>query len=99
MQEQISASLQATQLVEPVFRTTVIMDQEKLEYNILSTLPHDPLYIAHQNDPQSQWSVTPDGFVRHDNLIYIPNTNDLQLCISITNMTTYFPDILVRIRQ
>jgi hypothetical protein len=37
-QEQISASLRATQLVEPVLRATVIMDQEQLNSDILSAL-------------------------------------------------------------
>ena len=57
------------------------MDQEKLESDILSTLPQDPLYIAHQKELQLRWSITSDDFLRHDNLVYIPNINDLQLHI------------------
>ena len=78
-QEQMSASLRATDLMEPVLRATVIMDQEQLNSDILSALPDDPLFIAHNKEPQPRWSVTPDGFLRHDNLIYIPDTNDLRL--------------------
>ena len=78
-QEQLSTSLRATQLLEPVLRATVIMDQEKLNSDILSALPDDPVYIAHQKDPQPRWSVTPDGFLRQDDLIYIPDSNDLRL--------------------
>ena len=78
-QQQISTSLRATQLLVPVLRASEIMDQEQLNTDILSALPEDPVYLAHQKDPQDRWSVTPDGFLRHDNLIYIPDTNDLRL--------------------
>ena len=77
--EQISASLRATQLMEPILWATVIMDQEQLHSDILSALPDDPLFIAHQTEPQTRWSVTPDGFFWHDNLIYVPEANNLRL--------------------
>ena len=57
----------------------VIMDQEQLNSDILSTLPNDPLYIAHLKELKPCWSVTPDRFLCHDSLIYIPDSNDLQL--------------------
>ena len=78
-QQQISTSLQATQLLVPVLHASEIMDQEQLNTDILSALPEDPVYLAHQKDPQDRWSVTPDGFLHHNNLIYIPDTNDLRL--------------------
>ena len=78
-QEQISVSLQAMELLNPVLRAMVIMDQEQLNSDILSALPNDFLYIAHLKEPKPRWSVTPDGFLCHDSLIYIPNSNDLQL--------------------
>ena len=78
-QEQISVSLQATELLNPVLGATVIMDQEQLKSDILSAFPNDPLYIAHLKEPKPCWSVTPDGFLHHDSLIYIPDSNDLQL--------------------
>ena len=43
-QEQISISLQATELLNPVLLAMVIMDQEQLNSDILSTLPDNPLY-------------------------------------------------------
>ena len=55
------------------------MDQEQLNSDILSTLPNDPLYIAHLKELKPRWSVTPDRFLRHDSLIYIPDSNDLWL--------------------
>ena len=78
-QEQITASLRATQLLVPVLRASEIMDQEQLNSDILSALPEDPVYLAHLKEPQARWSVTPDGFLRHDNMIYIPDTSDLRL--------------------
>ena len=78
-QEQISVSLRATQLLEPVLRASVIMDQEQLNSDVLSALPDDPIFIAHQKEPKPRWSVSPDGFLRHDDLIYIPDSNDLRL--------------------
>ena len=77
-QEQISVSLRATELLNPVLQSMVIMDQE-LNSDILSALPDNPLYIAHLKEPKPHWSVTPDGFLCHDSLIYIPNSNNLQL--------------------
>ena len=78
-QEQISISLQATELLNPVLWATIIMDQEQLNSDILSTLSDDPLYIAHLKEPKPHWSVTPDRFLCHNNLIYIPDSNNLWL--------------------
>ena len=78
-QEQISVSLRAMELLMPALRATVIMDQEQLNSDILSALPDDPLFLTHQKEPQPRWSITPDGFLCHDNLIYIPDSNDLRL--------------------
>ena len=78
-QEQISVSLRATELLNPVLQAMVIMDQEQLNSDILSTLPDNPLYIAHLKEPKPRWSVTPNGFICHNSLIYIPDSNDLRL--------------------
>ena len=78
-QEQISVSLQAMELLNPVLQATVIMDQEQLNLDILSALPDNPLYIAHLKEPKPRWSVTPNGFLCHNSLIYIPDSNNLQL--------------------
>ena len=95
-QEQISVSLHATDLMTPVLRATIIMDQEQLNSDILAALPDDPLFLAHQTEPKPRWSVTPDGFFHHDNLIYIPNSNDLRLQVFATSMITSYLDIPVR---
>lgn len=78
-QEQFSISLRAMELLVPVLHATVIMDQEQLNADILTALTDDPLYKAHLKEPKDRWSTTPNGFSRHNNLIYIPDTNDLRL--------------------
>ena len=80
-QEQLSASLHATQLYEPVLRASVIMNQDQLHTDILQALPNDPLFLAHQKDPKPHWTITPNGYIQHYNLIYIPDNDDLRLHI------------------
>jgi len=79
--EQLTNSLRATSLVEPVLRASVIMDQEKLNNDILLALPSDPLYKSHLSNPKPHWSLDPDGFLRHQSRIYIPDISDLRLRI------------------
>jgi Integrase zinc binding domain len=79
--EQLSTSLLATELLTPALWAAVIMDQEQLNSNIKSALSDDPIYKAHLNDPQTRWSVNSEGFLLHDNLVYVPDSNDLRLCI------------------
>ena len=69
------------ELLNPVLQAMVIMDQEQLNSDIFSTLPDDPLYISHLKELKPCWSVTPDGFLCHNSLIYIPDSIDLQLRI------------------
>ena len=43
----------STELMEPIFlRTSIIMDQEQLNSDILLALPNDPLYSFHLKDPK-----------------------------------------------
>ena len=79
--DQLTHSLRATILLEPVLRASVIMDQEKLNSDILLSLPSDPLYKSRLSDPKPNWSVDPDGFLRHHSRIYIPDSSDLRLRI------------------
>ena len=51
-QEQIFASLRATSLYKPVLAATVLMNQEQLHSNILTSLHSDPAYINHQTSPK-----------------------------------------------
>ena len=76
-QEQISASLHATSLYEPVLATTVLMNQEQLHSDILASLHSNPAYINHQASPKPHWLLTSDGFLRHYDLIYVPDSSNL----------------------
>src|SRR5271163_241885 len=57
------------------------MDQDQLHQDILAVLPSDPLFISYSTSPKPHWPVTPDGFLQHNNLIYIPDSSDLRLCV------------------
>ena len=78
-QEQLTASLRATELLEPVLCATVLMDLEELHRDILDTLPTDSLYMNHLIEPKPNWSVSSDGFLRHNDRIYVPEAKDLRL--------------------
>ena len=80
MQEQLSASLRATYLEYLVLQAVAIMDVEKLHSDILSTLPSDPIAQTHlKNTSQPQWCVDDAGFLRLNDRIYIPDSDDLRL--------------------
>jgi len=79
-QEQLASSLRASTLAAPVLRAAVIMDIELLHKDILSALPSDTFaseLLSSSNDPR--WTVDAEGFLRQDNRIYVPDTNDLRL--------------------
>ena len=80
-QQQLSVSLRATSLYAPVLAATVLMDQEQLYSDILTSLHSDPAYLDYQNSPKPQWTMTSDGFLRHHDLIYVPDSSDLRLRI------------------
>jgi hypothetical protein len=79
-QEQLATSLRATFFAPPALRSAVILDIEQLHTDIKNALPNDPLAQKHMNsrtDPR--WAVTPDGFLRHDDKIYVPDADNLRL--------------------
>ena len=45
----------------------------------LQALPTDPIYISFLENPKPCWSISSNSFLQHDNLIYIPDSNDLWL--------------------
>ena len=79
--EQLTNSLHATKLADPVLYATVIMDQEQLHRDNLQSLPSDSLFISHSFDPKPHWSITPNDFLHHKSLIYVPDSSDLHLYI------------------
>src|SRR3979490_1141631 len=82
MTTQLVESLRATQLLLPTLQASVIMDSETLHSDILSSLPTDPIAMQHlgpQAKPSLRWTQTDDGFLRLDNRIYVPDTENLRL--------------------
>ena len=79
--EQLTNLLHATKLADPVPCATVIMDKEQLHHDILQSLSSNPLFIFHSSDPRPHWSITPNGFLCHKSLIYVPDSSDLHLHI------------------
>ena len=78
-QEQLAASLQASALYFPTLRAGVIIDYDLLHKDILAALPSDPIASQHLSSPQGRWSVDSDGFLRLDDRIYVPDSNNLRL--------------------
>ena len=79
LNDQLQHFLQATELITPTLHTAVIIDQEQLNKDILQALSTDPTHISFLENPKSCWSVSSNSFLQHDNLIYIPDSNDLWL--------------------
>jgi len=80
--EQLASSLRASTLAFPVLRAVVLMDVEQLHKDILSALPNDPIGSTHMSNPSDdRWTVDDSGFLRCDNRIYVPESNDLRLCV------------------
>jgi hypothetical protein len=56
------------------------MDTEQLRNDILSALPNDPIAAKHLLDLlDPRWTMDDSGFLRCDNRIYVPESNDLRL--------------------
>ena len=81
-QEQLTNSLRTTYLEFPALRAVAIMDVETLHSDILSALPSDPIAQIHLADPpDSHWSADKAGFLWLDSCIYVPDSDDLWLCV------------------
>ncbi|KAJ3560639.1 hypothetical protein NP233_g10703 [Leucocoprinus birnbaumii] len=78
-QEQLAASLQASALYFPTLCAGVVIDYDLLHKDILAALPSDPIASQHLSSPQGCWSVDSDGFLRLDDCIYVPDSNNLPL--------------------
>ena len=76
------SSLRATYLLEPVLCAASLVNVDQLHKDILSALLLDPIATKHMsNISDPRWSVDSDGFLCLDNRIYIPDTNNLCLCL------------------
>ena len=70
--EQLASSLHATTFWLPALRGSLIMDTERLQADIVSSLQSDPTALEHLSDEaESQWTTIPDGLLRLDDCIYV----------------------------
>jgi hypothetical protein len=80
--EQLTSSLRASDLAIPVLHASVLMDIEQLHIDILAALPDDPVAHKHLPDPSDLiWLTDDSGFLRCNNHIYVPESNNLCLRI------------------
>ena len=78
--EQLSASLRATLLEEPVLRATIIMDVERLHSDILLHLSGDPAaqlgITAAKSGDSPRWTIDDSGLLRYDERIFVPRIGE-----------------------
>ena len=56
------------------------MDTEWLQGDIVSSLQSDPMALEHLSDEaESRWTMGPDGLLRLDDRIYVPDSGTLRL--------------------
>ena len=80
--EQLSDSLHATYLETPALHASALMDVERLHADILANLLTDPIAKAHLSDSSNpRWTTDETGYLRLNGRIYIPEANDLCLCV------------------
>ena len=97
--QQLSESLRAMSLLIPILRTSVLMDSKKLHADILAHLSSNPVAQKHiRITSNPRWMQSDDGFLWHNNRIYVPKTGNLRLWYSNTNMITYSQDTSVKIK-
>jgi len=77
--EQIAASLQATILTTLTLCAAMILDQNQLYSDILTTLPFDSSISDHLLHLEGRWSKDSAGFLKLDNRMYIPDNANLRL--------------------
>jgi hypothetical protein len=76
-QEQLRTSLRATELLEPALRASFLIDSEQLRRDILKALPSDPVFQASHKELKPKWFSNHEGFLRLDNRIYAPDSDNL----------------------
>ena len=80
--EQLNSSLRVTYLQLPVLWASVLMDVKRLHADILSALPSNPTAQTHLSDSLNPWWTTDaNGFLCLDGRIYVPEADDLRLCV------------------
>jgi hypothetical protein len=81
--QQLSASLRATSLYNPILRAIKILDIEQIHQDIFSAIPSDLTVKPHLDKPEDpehpRWSQDSLGFIRVDGHIYVPDSDTLRL--------------------
>ena len=81
-QEHLASSLRTTYLPEPVLHAASLVNEDQLHKDILSTLSSDPITTKHMSDTSNpRWSVDSDDFLHLGSRIYVPDANNLCLCL------------------
>ena len=82
-QEQLSSSLRASTLAEPVLRAAIVIDEVQLLQDIREALRKDPVASEHLDNsvhtPDSRWSINSEELLCQDDLVYVPDIDDLRL--------------------
>ena len=80
--EQLNALFRATHLQFPVLRASALMDIKQLHNDILSALPSNPIAQIHLSDTSHpHWSIDATGLLHLDSCIFVPEADDLRLCV------------------
>jgi len=80
--EQLASSLHTSTLWLPALRGSLIMDTKRLQADIISSLQSNPIALEHlSSNADPRWTTSPDGLLRLDDCIYVPDSGDLQLCV------------------
>src|SRR6266481_8761820 len=80
--QQLALSPHATRLQSTALMGSLIMDTGRLHTDICSSLQSDPVALEHlSTDSDPRWVTSPNGLLRLEDWIYIPDTGNLQLCI------------------
>ncbi|KAF8623997.1 hypothetical protein AX17_007241 [Amanita inopinata Kibby_2008] len=58
-----------------------MMDVSKLHEDIHTALPEDQFSAVHLSALSNPWTLNPSGLLLRNNRIYVPDVNDLRLCI------------------
>src|ERR1700731_1176988 len=83
---QLISSLRASSLYEPALRASFMIDDDQLRKDIRSGISLDPVIALiledlHSNSTDPKWSMDDDRLLREHRRIYVPDVNDLRLCV------------------
>src|ERR1700730_548552 len=83
---QLISSLQASSLYEPALCASFMIDDDQLCKDIRSGISLNPVIAPiledlHLNSADPKWSMDDDGLLREHGRIYVPDINDLRLCV------------------